>query len=84
MDGLQPEQQLQKTDAKKKVALVIGAGDATGGEIAKRFARGGYIACMTRRNAEKLQPLIAEIEAEGGLHMALLLMHVKKSKSSLW
>jgi len=67
MDGLQPEQQLQKTDAKKKVALVIGAGDATGGEIAKRFARGGYIACMTRRNAEKLQPLIEEIEAEGGL-----------------
>ena len=67
MDELQPEQQLQKADAKKKVALVIGAGDATGGEIAKRFARGGYIACMTRRNAEKLQPLIAEIEAEGGL-----------------
>ncbi len=32
MDGLQPEQQLQKTDAKKKVALVIGAGDATGGK----------------------------------------------------
>lgn len=50
----------------KKVALVIGAGDATGGEIAKRFARGGYIACMTRRNAEKLQPLIAEIQQAGG------------------
>ena len=39
MDGLQPEQQLQKTASKEKVALVIGAGDATGGEIAKRFAR---------------------------------------------
>lgn len=37
-----------------KVALVIGAGDATGGAIAKRFARGGYISCMTRRNEEKL------------------------------
>lgn len=49
-----------------KVALIIGAGDATGGEIAKRFAREGYIACMTRRNAEKLQPLIAEIESQGG------------------
>ena len=49
-----------------KVALVIGAGDATGGEIAKRFARGGYIACMTRRNADKLQPLIESIEQEGG------------------
>ena len=51
----------------KKVALVIGAGDATGGEIAKRFAQGGYIACMTRRNADKLQPLIEEIEAQGGI-----------------
>ncbi len=45
---------------------MIGAGDATGGEIAKRFARGGYIACMTRRNADKLQPSIDEIEAQGG------------------
>ncbi|RYE72526.1 MAG: short-chain dehydrogenase, partial [Oxalobacteraceae bacterium] len=26
----------------KKAILVIGAGDATGGEIAKRFAREGY------------------------------------------
>lgn len=51
----------------KKVALVIGAGDATGGAIAKRFARGGYITCMTRRNADKLQPLVDEIEAEGGV-----------------
>lgn len=51
----------------KKVALVIGAGDATGGAIAKRFAQGGYIACMTRRNADKLQPLIEEIEGFGGV-----------------
>ena len=27
-----------------KVALVIGAGDATGGAIARRFAREGYTA----------------------------------------
>lgn len=52
---------------KSKVALVIGAGDATGGAIAKRFAQGGYITCMTRRNAEKLQPLIEEIEQTGGI-----------------
>ncbi|WP_180116315.1 SDR family oxidoreductase [Acinetobacter sp. YH12140] len=50
----------------KGVALIIGAGDATGGEIAKRFACGGYTACMTRRNVDKLQPLIAEIQAQGG------------------
>ncbi|MCE7761204.1 SDR family NAD(P)-dependent oxidoreductase [Pseudomonas putida] len=50
----------------QKVVLVIGAGDATGGEIAKRFAREGYIACVTRRQAEKLQPLLEEIRAAGG------------------
>ena len=32
-----------------KVALVVGAGDATGGAIAQRFAREGLIACVTRR-----------------------------------
>ncbi|CAN5868038.1 SDR family oxidoreductase [soil metagenome] len=52
--------------ASPKVALVIGAGDSTGGAIAKRFAAGGYIACMTRRDAAKLEPLIAGIEAAGG------------------
>jgi len=50
----------------QRVVLVIGAGDATGGEIAKRFAREGYTACVTRRQAEKLQPLLDEIRAAGG------------------
>ncbi|MGC3986636.1 MAG: SDR family oxidoreductase [Pseudorhodoferax sp.] len=49
-----------------KAVLVIGAGDATGGAIARRFARAGYIACVTRRSADKLAPLVAQIEAEGG------------------
>jgi NAD(P)-dependent dehydrogenase (short-subunit alcohol dehydrogenase family) len=49
-----------------KVAVVIGAGDATGGAIARRFAREGFTACVTRRNAEKLAPLVARIESEGG------------------
>ena len=52
--------------AEKKVALVIGAGDATGGAIARRFAREGYVAVIVRRNAEKLEPLVKQIEAEGG------------------
>lgn len=52
--------------SENKVVLVIGAGDATGGEIAKRFAREGYIACVTRRSADKLQPLVDSIIAEGG------------------
>lgn len=50
----------------KGACVVIGAGDATGGAIARRFAREGYLTCVTRRSAEKLQPLIAQIEAAGG------------------
>jgi len=50
----------------KKAILVIGAGDATGGAIAQRFAREGYVACMTRRSADKLQPLVDQIRADGG------------------
>ncbi|MBX3489858.1 SDR family oxidoreductase [Parvibaculum sp.] len=53
-------------DKAAKVALVIGAGDATGGAVARRFAREGYVACVTRREAEKLVSLTTQIEAEGG------------------
>ena len=51
----------------KKVVLVVGAGDATGGAIAKRFALEGYAACVTRRSADKLQPLVDVIKANGGV-----------------
>ncbi|BBP75954.1 KR domain-containing protein [Pseudomonas gingeri NCPPB 3146 = LMG 5327] len=50
----------------KKVVLVVGAGDATGGAIAKRFAAQGFIACVTRRSADKLQPLVDAIQQSGG------------------
>ncbi|MFL7965317.1 SDR family oxidoreductase [Pseudomonas kielensis] len=50
----------------KKVVLVVGAGDATGGAIAKRFAQEGFVACVTRRSADKLQPLVDGIRAQGG------------------
>ncbi|WP_194725510.1 SDR family oxidoreductase [Noviherbaspirillum malthae] len=46
-------------------ALIVGAGDATGGAIAKRFAKEGLVVCATRRSADKLQPLIDEIRSEG-------------------
>jgi len=49
-----------------KVALVVGAGDATGGAIARRFAAGGYTACVTRRDAAKLEALVEAIRAAGG------------------
>ena len=48
-----------------KVALIVGAGDATGGAIARRFAAGGYTACVTRRDADTLEPLLAAIRATG-------------------
>lgn len=50
----------------KKVVLVVGAGDATGGAIAKRFAQEGFVACVTRRSADKLEPLVDGIRAQGG------------------
>ncbi|MEA1028631.1 SDR family oxidoreductase [Pseudomonas sp. N-137] len=50
----------------KKVVLVVGAGDATGGAIAKRFAQEGFVACVTRRSADKLAPLVDSIRAQGG------------------
>lgn len=62
----------------KKIVLVVGAGDATGGAIAKRFAREGYVACVTRRSADKLQPLVDSIQSTGVKLMALPVMHVKR------
>lgn len=50
----------------RPAALVVGAGEATGAAIARRFAREGYTACVARRSADKLVPLVAEIEAAGG------------------
>ncbi len=52
--------------SERKAILVIGAGDATGGAVARRFAREGYIACVTRRQADKLMPLLEQIRSEGG------------------
>jgi NAD(P)-dependent dehydrogenase (short-subunit alcohol dehydrogenase family) len=49
-----------------KVACVIGAGDATGSSVARRFAREGYVVCAARRTEAALAPLIESIQAEGG------------------
>ena len=51
---------------KAPVAVVIGAGDATGSAIARRFAREGFTLVTTRRQRDALQPLIEDIEREGG------------------
>jgi len=52
--------------AAKKAALIVGAGDATGGAIARRFAREGFITCLTRRQADQLEPLVQAIRDAGG------------------
>lgn len=48
--------------------LVVGAGDATGGAIARRFAAEGFRVCITRRprHQAELQGLADSIAAEGG------------------
>lgn len=53
------------------VVVVIGAGDATGGAIARRFAREGLTAVVVRRTAAALEPLVAQIQADGGRAVAM-------------
>ncbi|MDP3692604.1 SDR family NAD(P)-dependent oxidoreductase [Bradyrhizobium sp.] len=47
------------------VAVLVGAGDAIGAAVARRFARGGYAVCIARRDAAKSNGLIEELKAEG-------------------
>ena len=54
-------------------AAVVGAGDYIGSAVARRFAGEGYHVFAGRRNGEKLAPLVAEIEAAGGVCSGLTL-----------
>lgn len=49
----------------KAVALLVGAGDAIGAAVARRFAKGGYVVCVARRDAAKSEALIADLTSEG-------------------
>ncbi|WP_203142590.1 SDR family oxidoreductase [Marinobacter mangrovi] len=53
-------------NTRPQVAVVIGAGDATGGAIAKRFAREGLTVVATRRHRDALDPLLEDIRQAGG------------------
>jgi NAD(P)-dependent dehydrogenase (short-subunit alcohol dehydrogenase family) len=56
---------------KSGVALLVGAGDAIGAAVARRFAVGGYAVCIARRNADKSRSLVQEIAASGGIGHAV-------------
>jgi len=49
----------------RSVAILVGAGDAIGAAVARRFAKGGYAVCICRREAAKSQALVDELRAEG-------------------
>jgi hypothetical protein len=51
---------------RQATVAVIGAGDYIGSEIAKKFAAEGFTLFVGRRNGEKLEPLVKEVEAAGG------------------
>jgi NAD(P)-dependent dehydrogenase (short-subunit alcohol dehydrogenase family) len=56
------------------VCLVMGAGAGIGGNVGKRFAKGGYHAVLCRRSdAQGLERLVQEIEAVGGAASGFLL-----------
>ncbi len=61
-------------------AVVIGAGDATGGAVAAAFARDGLTAVPVRRTGEGLAPLAARIADEGGAVCRLVPMPAMKTR----
>ncbi len=48
-----------------KVAVIVGAGDAIGSAITRKFAKRGLTVCALRRNGEKLIPLVDELANRG-------------------
>jgi len=50
-----------------RVALVVGAGAATGSAVAHAFASEGYHVCAVRRNGNKLVELVKSIRESGGV-----------------
>ena len=50
---------------RSKVALILGAGDAIGSAIVRKFAARGLTVCAARRNGEKLAPLLDELKRDG-------------------
>ena len=49
----------------QKVAMLVGAGDAIGAAVARRFVKGGYTVCIGRRDGAKSQGLVDELISAG-------------------
>ncbi|MDX1736132.1 MAG: SDR family NAD(P)-dependent oxidoreductase [Halioglobus sp.] len=49
----------------KKVAVIVGAGDAIGSAITRRFAQRGLAVVALRRNGDKLGTLVDELQGAG-------------------
>ena len=49
----------------KGAVLLVGAGEAIGAAVARRFAEGGYKVCIARREAAKSEALADEMTAKG-------------------
>jgi NAD(P)-dependent dehydrogenase (short-subunit alcohol dehydrogenase family) len=48
-----------------RVAVIVGAGDAIGSAITRKFAQRGLTVCALRRNSDKLAPLVDELRGQG-------------------
>eukprot|EP00003_Mantamonas_plastica_P005225 TRINITY_DN1417_c1_g1_i7.p1 TRINITY_DN1417_c1_g1~~TRINITY_DN1417_c1_g1_i7.p1 ORF type:complete len:135 (-),score=62.03 TRINITY_DN1417_c1_g1_i7:58-462(-) len=74
MEFVPKETELKKSNEgnlEGKVALVTGGGTGLGKGIAKKFAVHGATVIVTGRRLEPLEETVAEIEAEGGVAVAM-------------
>ena len=55
-----------KAPTTTRTAAIVGAGDFIGAAIARKFAAQGYTVFLGRRQGDLLEPVKAQIEAEGG------------------
>jgi len=70
MDRVRKVTEHLENNKKKRVCLVVGAGDYLGGSIAVRFARENYHTVICRRKRENLRNLEKRITLAGGEHTA--------------
>ncbi|KAK9806207.1 hypothetical protein WJX72_005341 [[Myrmecia] bisecta] len=54
-----------------KTAVVVGVGPGLGAAVARRFGKEGYKVAVLSRDLQKLQPVVQQIEQEGGQALAV-------------